>query len=676
MTSKKSQDLINDLSTDYSAVVGDAKVLAVIGASGELSRLFWPHIDFGQHIEEFRLGLRIQERSRRVLWMADRRWSHKQSYIEDSTALITESISKRDRTSVASTVFVPARLEAVVFRLAVSNLGKSPRRFSVVLYQRCRLDESIYDNTAFIDEPSTALVFYRRDIALLTAASQSPSTYHCGVHGERSSAFLFTKTASSPSNPIEHKSPDAMLSWDLGELKPGEPGRLDVYVVLAHSIRDGLARVGSLVAENADDLTISFLEQWKRWIKPGASAPRHGVRLQKRTVLRGRATAQLKKLPEIRRLYNRSLLTMKLLSDRETGAIIAAPEFDRERRVCGGYGYIWGRDGAFVAHAFGSAGHYDEAEAFFSFAAKVQQPEGVWYQRHYSTGEVAPSWGLIQIDETGAILWAAAEHYSLTQDRVFLRRFWPAVERAAQYLMGCVDAENGLPRASIDIWEEYTAQAAYSSAAVAGGLKSAAALAHALGKRTKAQKWSNAAGKIGSAIIASYWEPDKKSFIRAINKTVKAHRGGKQSEGIGRVSSQGRDQYIQLRDLTIDSSVLGLSFPFGVLDCSDPKMVGAVRAIRKTLWCKKTGGLLRYEGDRYIGGNPWILTTLWLALYYAQCGDMNRGIKLLEWTVNHATPLGLFSEQIDRRSGEPIWAVPLAWSHAMFALAAIKLDLV
>jgi glucoamylase len=30
------------------------------------------------------------------------------------------------------------------------------------------------------------------------------------------------------------------------------------------------------------------------------------------------------------------------------------------------------------------------------------------------------------------------------------------------------------------------------------------------------------------------------------------------------------------------------------------------------------GGIGRYPGDSYYGGNPWILSALWLALYYGK----------------------------------------------------------
>jgi glucoamylase len=77
---------------------------------------------------------------------------------------------------------------------------------------------------------------------------------------------------------------------------------------------------------------------------------------------------------------------------------------------------------------------------------------------------------------------------------------------------------------------------------------------------------------------------------------------------------------------------------------------------------------VRYSGDHYRGGNPWIICTLWLAQYYIQLGDRKRAVQLLDWAVDHRTRLDLLPEQIDRDTGEPAWVVPLAWSHAMYIL--------
>ena len=87
----------------------------------------------------------------------------------------------------------------------------------------------------------------------------------------------------------------------------------------------------------------------------------------------------------------------------------------------------------------------------------------------------------------------------------------------------------------------------------------------------------------------------------------------------------------------------------------------------------KNGGYFRYQWDTYMDGNPWIISTLWLALYYLEAGDIEKGRGLFDWAVNHATHLGFLPEQVDKFSGSPAWVMQLSWSHAMFIIVHDKL---
>jgi len=83
-----------------------------------------------------------------------------------------------------------------------------------------------------------------------------------------------------------------------------------------------------------------------------------------------------------------------------------------------------------------------------------------------------------------------------------------------------------------------------------------------------------------------------------------------------------------------------------------------------------SGGSPRYEHDSYFAsepphmGNPWFVTTLWIAQYYLQVKRDDEATKLVEWTLDHATPSGALSEQVNPNNGEPVSVLPLVWSHA------------
>jgi GH15 family glucan-1,4-alpha-glucosidase len=116
---------------------------------------------------------------------------------------------------------------------------------------------------------------------------------------------------------------------------------------------------------------------------------------------------------------------------------------------------------------------------------------------------------------------------------------------------------------------------------------------------------------------------------------------------------------------------------------TDSRIVATMAAIEARLWVKTpVGGLARYEGDPYrqvsrdrvqVPGNPWFVTTLWLAEWYATVAhtpaELQRASDLLTWVTRHALPSGVLAEQIHPYTGAPLSVSPLTWSHAGFVAA-------
>src|SRR5262245_62102171 len=90
--------------SEYSAIIGDSKLLCVLAGTGEIRRLFWPHIDYGQHVEQFKIALQIQGMSE-ILWLADPGWIRSQSYDERANNVVTLGTHKRRRVSTSSSAF-------------------------------------------------------------------------------------------------------------------------------------------------------------------------------------------------------------------------------------------------------------------------------------------------------------------------------------------------------------------------------------------------------------------------------------------------------------------------------------------------------------------------------------------------------------------------------------------
>lgn len=345
--------------------------------------------------------------------------------------------------------------------------------------------------------------------------------------------------------------------------------------------------------------------------------------------------------PSVRRLCERSIDVLHALQDGNTGALIAAAEVDPHSRMSGGYGYSWPRDGAYLAAALGSFGYRERVEHYFEFLKDTQDVSGGWWQRYLATGHAGPSWGRIQIDEPATVIGSAYLHFRRTRDNLWLEKIWPTLEKGLEFLERFHQGDLLTGQPSHDLWEERMGIHAYSLAAVASAFLAGAYLAEELMNPEAQERYLRLGRKI-SAMIQERFTPENGTIYR----------------------SKIRDYW----DPAVDASMLGLIRPFGILNKRSPAAQRIMESVRSRLWHGAVGGIVRYEGDTYRGGNPWILTTLWMATVELAVGNIAEARKAFQWSVSKATSLGMLAEQVHRESGAPFWVIPLGWSHAMFLL--------
>jgi GH15 family glucan-1,4-alpha-glucosidase len=354
--------------------------------------------------------------------------------------------------------------------------------------------------------------------------------------------------------------------------------------------------------------------------------------------------------PRVRELCERSIDVLHSLQDGETGALMAAAEVDPHSKMSGGYGYSWPRDGAYLAAALGQWGFRDRVEHYFKFCAETQDPSGAWWQRYLATGNAGPSWGRIQIDEPASVISAAWLHYRNHEDLFWLEGFWPVIQKGLSFLESFHAPIHPMGQPSHDLWEERMGIHAYSLAAVASAFRAGAALAGELGEREAQDHYAGWDRNLTSLVLEKFVPPTgpiRRSFV--VNSFDYQRGGGYWDE-------------------VADASMLGLILPFGILRVQDQAAQRLIESVRTRLWSRPVGGLLRYEGDTYRGGNPWVLTTLWLAGVELAGGNAEAAREGFQWVMSKNTPLGMMPEQVHRETGLPCWVIPLGWSHAMFLL--------
>ncbi|HAM00632.1 MAG TPA: hypothetical protein DCQ30_00150 [Acidimicrobiaceae bacterium] len=227
--------------------------------------------------------------------------------------------------------------------------------------------------------------------------------------------------------------------------------------------------------------------------------------------------------PEAARIVSvaeRSLITMRLAVDPDTGAIVASADTQ------GPYGEDWVRDGSFIDAALDEAGYHKLAEnhALFEAAAQTSatnpdllRAPGNWPMNVYGDG--IPGGPIpYEIDETGFGAWALYEHSVYMSGGAatnYLLQVFPAIARAADWLTTCKDPVDGLQCYANEDDNLTPTQTLHGAGPDLLGLTSAVRAAEALSAaeptnplaitwQTDASLWAARASQLQSAIEALY----------------------------------------------------------------------------------------------------------------------------------------------------------------------------
>ena len=630
-------------------IIGNSKMLASLTKDGQLQRLFWPHIDFSQHMNRFYTGINLHD-GNETQFIHEDGWEHEQSYQGETNILTTYAVHKERQVAISQTDYIVPAQDIFVRDYKIKNNSESSQNVSLVIFSDFTVDDRSRFNTVLFNFEEDCLVHYHREYAFAVGSSQEAEQYQCGL-------ALEAARENKLSGKVVMNKTDGAISWNLGMLQPGQEVHMPIFITAGHTMEEALSEINKAKDLGTAELYRLTEEYWDDYLK---QAKQFDI-----------------KDPQTRNVYIRSLLAFKLLNDEEKGGFIAGPEVDEDYDYSGGYAYCWGRDAAYIASAVDQAGYHDTVSKFYNSTMEIQSEDGSWQQRHYIDGLLAPTWGL-QIDESGSILWGIHQHYLESGDEQFLQDIWPAVEKGAEFLNGFIDAETNLPLPSKDLWEKRDGEHLYSAAAVYGGLMGSAEIARKFERADLAAKWEQTASLIRDTVEEKCWNEETDSYLRGLKLAVDKEKWS-EAEAEGKLTLTEHNQkgypiYRLWEDPVVDVSLLGLNVPFNMLPEDDEKMNKTAATIERLLTSPIVGGIERFPGDVYIGGNPWILTTLWLAQYYVRIGKYEKARKYLNWSVDQANHLGLLPEQVDKKTGEPAWVMPLTWSHAMYVLTVIALE--
>ena len=361
-------------------------------------------------------------------------------------------------------------------------------------------------------------------------------------------------------------------------------------------------------------------------------------------------------------IYKRSILLFPLLTNPETGGIIASPEVDENLTKCGRYAYCWTRDAVFITKALDILKMDKETERFYKiFCKKTQSKNGMWEQRFFTDGKLAPCWGY-QIDETASVVYGVYSHYLYTKNEKFLKETLQMCERAIEflkrYIKDIIEKTNKY-HVSYDLWEMCEGIHFYSLSIIYSAFECMKNIYKVLGKnisdfennRLKEEKVSKV-------------EKELEELQVEIKKYIEENLVDKEKLTYLRNN----------QDQKMDISMLGAVVPFGLFKPKEKKIENTVERINLSLRTY-TGGYQRFEQDHYMNGNPWPIANLWMTLYYLEAGEKKKAKETFDFVVKTAGRHSLLGEQIDNGSLKPNWVLGLGWSHAMFIIVLEKLYL-
>ncbi len=109
------------------------------------------------------------------------------------------------------------------------------------------------------------------------------------------------------------------------------------------------------------------------------------------------------------------------------------------------------------------------------------------------------------------------------------------------------------------------------------------------------------------------------------------------------------------------------------LPADDPRVEGTVRSTLDHLTAD--GLVYRYIGDDGLPGKEgaFVLCTFWLVDALVMSGQLDKAEGVLSGALEHASPLGLFAEEIDPETGDQLGNYPQAFSHIGLMSSALRL---
>ena len=622
------------------AIIGNKNVLATFTEKGELQRLYFPGRSIRQYIDFSHVGVKIND-SDLIYLHDDINNIYKQYYDVDTNILNTEITNTYFELKILQTDFIPVKENVLVRRYTLINENSIDLNIKFLIHQGILSDTNNFVGCTEIDN---GMVQYAHDFMISTFSKEQKTLSH-QIHG----SFNTIKSGEIWDKDYIGMSNESSVSYDMEIIKPGEKKQIDICVLLEPQpkiMADFEAEIERIRRIDFNSEYTKTKAYWRKYVK---SHDKLNMKEPK--------NSYEEKLADI---YYRSILLFPLLTNSETGGIIASAEIDENFTKCGRYAYTWPRDAVFITRAMDILGMSAEVDKFYKvFCKQTQSKNGMWEQRFFSDGKLAPCWGY-QVDETASVVYGVYSHYQYTKDEKFLKETLQMCEKAVDFLKRYVKdiiEKTNKYHVSYDLWEMCEGIHLYSLSCIYASFEAMLRIYKALGKnvsdfennRLKDEKVQKSKLEIEKLLVGikkyineNMYDEERKSYVR------------------------------NPEDRKMDISIVGTVTPFNVFTPKEKNVLNTIERINLSLRTY-TGGFQRFEGDHYMNGNPWPIANMWMTLYYLEKGEKTKAKETFDFVVKTVSKLNFIGEQVDNNTLSANWVIGLGWSHAMFILVLEKM---